>query len=721
MTDACPKAEASLLKGEMSDVLSREWLITNNLGGYSSSTVLNCNTRRYHGLLVAANLPPVGRIVTVNNFLERLIVEGREYEISNFEFNGKIHPAGFQYQTSFQLDIDEDLSSVSFVYKVDDITFIRTLWLFSDYNTALIYWLAIDENGARNIKLAAHPLVSLRDFHSLRRQSAQNIFDTTQTENSLHIQVPSFASDTFNSSYDIHLHPMGLRGPVDAEFIPRPDWWYNFRYRVEAQRGQDCGEDLYMPGFFEVAGQGRTGFGLWLDTHGLNKRQLDKLLTRVNTRLQSVHSPLTLIDEVSSPLAPDAMSNTDNPLHEPVETTLRKAANQFIVQRKDASRKKRWTILAGFPWFGDWGRDAFQSLPGLLLDTGRYEQAYEVLLAFGSAISQDGLIPNRFDDYDNTPSYNSVDASLWYIYAADEYILASGDDNAWKKHLQKICLKIVDNFIAGTQFDIKVDPEDGLLWAGNEETQITWMDARCGNVVFTPRWGKPVEVNALWYNALCILINRLDGRKSKKIRELKQLRDLAAENFRQKFWNSDGNYLYDCIRNDYCDPTIRPNQIFAVSLRESPLRIDQQKSVVESVRKNLLTPFGLRSLAPSDPNYHGVYIGNQFQRDRAYHRGTVWGFLIGPFIEAYLRVNDYSLSAAATAQEYLKPILEKHLYDACIGNISEIFDGNEPHNPRGCIAQAWSVAQTIRAELAIKKVMKQEIPAVTEETQSPAI
>ncbi len=698
----CPSAQTPLLQGDMNAVLSREWIITNNLGAYASSTVVNCNTRRYHGMLIAATIPPVGRIVTVNNFFERLIVDGREYQLSNFEFNGKIHPEGFIHQTSFQQQIEPDLSSVSFVYQTDGITFIRTLWLFAENNTALMYWLAIDGKAVRPLTLAIHPLIALRDFHSLRRKSANLIFETTQKKNSLHIQVPSFAVP--NTTYDIRLQPMGLRGPINVEFHPHVDWWYNFRYRMEAQRGQDFGEDLYTPGFFKHSGPGRVGFGLWIDNENLSKKKLDELLTRVNSHLQSAHGPLTVIDEVASPLAPEPGSRSDNPLCEPVEITLRKAADQFIVRRKDLKGRKRWTVLAGYHWFGDWGRDAFYSLPGLLLDTGKYEQAKDVLLAFGSAV-RNGLIPNRFDDYGGEPQYNSVDASLWYIYAVDEYIRATSDVDSWKKYFQKVVLQIVDAFIQGTDFDIKVDEQDGLLSAGNEQTQLTWMDAKCGNVTFTPRWGKPVEVNALWYNALKILLNRLDGRKKSKIRQLTELIDKAQNSFRDKFWFDEGKYLYDCIRDDYCDATIRPNQIFAVSLRESPLRPDQQHAVVECVRKELLTPFGLRSLSPKDSRYHRVYSGNQFERDKAYHQGTVWAYLIGPFIEAYLKVNNYSLASATIAEDFLSALLDKHIYEAGIGTISEIFDAEPPHYPRGCIAQAWSVASVIHARIAIKNII----------------
>jgi predicted glycogen debranching enzyme len=704
MTDVCPLAKTPLLSGDMDAVLSREWLITNNLGSYASSSVINCNTRRYHGMLIASEIPPLGRVMTVNNFLERLIIDGREYQMNNFEFNGAVHPQGFRYQTSFQRQVEEDLSSVSFVYQVDGVTFIRTLWLFADSNTALIYWLAADTQGMRSLQIAAHPFISMRDFHSLRRQSAGNLFNATQSGQSLHLSTPAFGGDHINAAYNLNFIPTGLRGPVQTEYHPGSDWWFNFRYRVEAERSQDCGEDLYTPGYFEEQGKGRIGFGLWLDTQNLDDKELDKLLTRVNYHLQSGQGPLTIIEEVSSTLNPTANSTSNNPLNEPVEVTLRKAAGQFVVRRNDLKDKSKWSILAGFPWFGDWGRDAFIALPGLLLSTGRYEQALGVLQLFGSAESE-GLIPNRFDDYGGEPDYNTVDASLWYIYAADEYLRTSGDTDNWKKFLQKVCLNIVEKYMEGTRFNIHMDPKDGLIWAGSEDTQLTWMDARCNNISFTPRWGKPVEINALWYNALRIMAERLDESKRKKAREFNTLSEKVAANFQESFWYENGKYLHDCVRDDFKDTAIRPNQIYAVSLRHSPLRPDQQNMVVDCVKSHLLTPYGLRSLSPSSPEYRGIYGGDQFSRDSAYHQGTVWSHLIGPFIDAYLKVNHSTSEAAAQCKEFLKPMLE-HLYEAGIGSISEIFDGDAPNKPRGCFAQAWSVAETIRAHLAIRNCLE---------------
>jgi predicted glycogen debranching enzyme len=698
---ACPHAQTPFLSGDLDEVLSREWLITNQFGSYASSTVIGCNTRRYHGLLVSAQIPPVGRIVTVNNVLERLVVDGYEHAVSNFEFNQAIHPEGYRCQTSFQQQIEQDLQSVAFVYDFDGVTFIRTLWMFGDANVVLMHWLAVDSRGNRPIRLHLHPLLSMRDFHSLRRQSAANLFDVRQSGQTLAIRVPKSMQSRANDVYELFLAPTGLRGPADAHFHSQPDWWFNFRYRIEAERGQECGEDLFVPGNYDMVGRGRVSVGLWLSTEPMPAHLADELLTRVNAHLQSGQTQFTLVDEMSSQLAPTPMSNTHNPLSEAPEVTLRKAAAQFVVRRNDLSGKPGWTILAGFPWFGDWGRDTFLSLPGLLLSTGRYEQARDVLRVFGSAQS-DGLIPNRFDDYGGEPDYNSVDAALWYVYAAEEYLKTTHDRESWESLFLPVCRNVVDTFMHGTHFGIHCDEHDGLLCAGSAETQLTWMDARCGNISFTPRWGKPVELNALWYNALRTLARQLAESEPKRAGHYAELAERAGDSFRKKYWHADGRYLYDCLRDDFCDPAIRPNQIFAVSLRDTPLRPDQQMAVVECVRRHLLTPYGLRSLAPCDPSYRGCYVGDQFMRDSAYHQGTVWGFLMGPYIEAYLRVNNYSRGAADVADDLLKGLVG-HLYEAGIGTISEIFDGDAPHAPKGCFAQAWSVAQTIRAMVLINQ------------------
>ena len=371
------------------------------------------------------------------------------------------------------------------------------------------------------------------------------------------------------------------------------------------------------------------------------------------------------------------------------------AADQFVTKRQ-ANNKTKSTILAGYPWFADWGRDAFISLPGLLLVTGWFEQAKSVLTTFAAAADK-GMIPNCFDEYDNSAHFNSVDASFWFINAAFQYLQATDDTNTFMQELIPTIRWIIDSYSKGTKFGIHADA-DGLITAGDEQTQLTWMDAKCDGIAFTPRYGKAVEVNALWYNCLCLLAEFYAGRDQESAKRYESMAGQVRTGFRELFWNDIKGCLNDCILPDgSVDDSLRPNQIFAVSLKFSPLSESQQFSVVEVVQKHLLTPYGLRTLSPDAADYKGVYTGPLRQRDEAYHQGTVWPYLIGPFIEAYLKVNNFSPESKSRAAEFVEPLLEHLTEDGCLGSISEIFDGDEPHKPKGCFAQAWSIAELIRA------------------------
>ena len=355
--------------------------------------------------------------------------------------------------------------------------------------------------------------------------------------------------------------------------------------------------------------------------------------------------------------------------------------------------------MAGYHWFADWGRDAFIALPGLLLTTKRTDEAKEVLATFAAAVDQ-GMVPNRFDDYGGEPHYNSVDASLWFINAAYQYLLTTTDEQTFNNLLRDKIAQIIDAYHHGARFHIHAD-DDALISAGDPDTQLTWMDARCNDISFTPRFGKPVEINALWINALRIMERTADSPQEKQ--RYATLAEKAQTSFRKLFWNETNQCLNDCILPDGAvDDAIRPNQIFAVSLPFSPLLEDQQKAVVNIVRQELLTPYGLRSLSPCDGRYHAFYSGDQFHRDSAYHQGTVWAFLIGPFLEAYLKVHQHSQPAQDQARQMLQPLLQHLTNDACLGSVSEIFDGDFPHWPKGCTAQAWSVAELLRLKFILR-------------------
>ena len=375
------------------------------------------------------------------------------------------------------------------------------------------------------------------------------------------------------------------------------------------------------------------------------------------------------------------------------------AADEFLVKRQ-LGEKEGWTILAGYPWFADWGRDAFISLPGLLLSTGRFDEAKSVLSTFAQA-AEGGMIPNCFDDRTNLAQFNSIDASLWFINAAFEYLRASDDMETFLQEFLPLIRWIADSYCEGTRFGIRMD-SDGLLTGGDENTQLTWMDAKFEGFAFTPRFGKAVEVNALWYNALCNLSQFYAFRNEAVSKQYLSMAQQAKDSFLRIFWNDNLGFLNDCIRPDGdIDASLRPNQIFAVSLNFSPVNDFQARQIVNVVQKKLLTPYGLRTLDPSDSRYKGSYSGSWRQRDEAYHQGTVWPFLIGPFVAAFLKVNSFSPIAKKQAAGFIQPLLDFMTNQGCIGQVGEIFDGDPPHKNRGCFAQAWSVAELIRAYLLV--------------------
>lgn len=627
--------------GRLQPHLGREWLLTNGIGGYAASTIPGCNARKYHGLLIAATLPPVGRIMTLSRIGEILTIDHgdtpttHEFSVNQFG-SDQFHPHGWQYLQRFELGL-----TARWAYDVAGVQVDKELQLPWMSNIVGVRYRI--RAGGRKVTLRLLPFVALRDFHAVRRRG----------ETMFHVEHSADRAIVRDGPHQAVIAAEG------GQFIPAGDWWFHHHYTIEAERGQDCTEDLFTPGAFVIQTEGEAQITLWAGVEGDPIRDWEEELARREEALWPV---------------PEGAS--------PALTRLIRAAQDFVVRRRTPDGSAGASILAGYPWFADWGRDTMIALPGLLLSTGRFEQARQVLSVFGHYVSE-GMIPNRFDDYTDEPSYNTVDASLWFIHACFEYLHASGDRDTFEQVLRPACQAIIDGYRKGTRFGIRMDEADGLITQGDASTQLTWMDAKTGGIAFTPRQGKAVEINALWYNAL-MLMGHAD------------LASRVAESFRAQFWISPFRGLYDVVDGDRRDGAIRPNQIIAVSLPHSPLTVDQQRAVVEVVRRELLTPRGLRSLAAGDVNYHGRYAGPQMERDRAYHNGTVWGWLIGPFLEAYLRVNDFSDAARQQARQWLQPLLEHMDTEACIGQISEIFEGDPPHCAVGCFAQAWSVAEVLR-------------------------
>jgi predicted glycogen debranching enzyme len=448
------------------------------------------------------------------------------------------------------------------------------------------------------------------------------------------------------------------------------DWYRNFEYDAERERGLDFSEDLFNP--FVLC------FNLRLRRQAsviASTEQRDVTQTAEYRRAEITRRRKALVA---------------SPIEDSFAQSLAAASDQYLVSRGDEK-----TVIAGYHWFNDWGRDTMIALPGLTLPTRKYEIARSILRTFANHVHQ-GLLPNRFPDGGETPEYNTVDATLWFFEAARAYLAYTGDLEFVGDELYPVLVDIISWHARGTRYGIKVDAS-GLLASGELGIQLTWMDARVGDWVVTPRRGKPVEIQALWYNALCImedLASRFGNEAGR--RGYRHMAAVAQWSFNRLFWNEKLGCLYDVVNGGPPDPSIRPNQIFAVSLPHSVLPLDRAGSVVEKVKEHLLTPFGLRTLAPSDPLYRGKYTGGPKERDGAYHQGSVWPWLLGPFITAYMKVNGRSEEARRQAQAWLSP-LESHLAEAGLGHVSEIFEGDAPHRSCGCIAQAWSVAEILRA------------------------
>ena len=640
--------------GDLDAALRREWLETNGLGSFASSTITGLNTRRYHGLLVAATRPPVGREVLLSKLEETLVIDGQPFDLSANRYPGVIHPQGFRYLTNFRLD-PFPIST----YEVEGIVIEKTVFMVHGENTTVAQYEVTIKNRSqppKSLRLEIRPLVAFRDYHC-----------TTHANGSLNAGVEEAPGLAAVAPYP-GLPTLYLAHNA-VELQKTGDWYRNFEYDVERERGMDFTEDLFNHFIlrFDLLSSGRASM-----IASTERRDVG----RVGQYREAEIKRRQLVVQAS-------------PLKDEFAQALTAASDQFIVARGD---KK--TIIAGYHWFSDWGRDTMISLPGLTLPTGNYDVARSILSTFAQHVNQ-GMLPNRFPDAGETPEYNTVGATLWFFEAARAFLAYSGDEEFVRSELYPVFTDIIAWHVRGTRYGIKVD-SSGLLASGQPGIQLTWMDAKVGDWVVTPRRGKPVEIQALWYNALCImeeLARRFgDEASQKRYNNMAAMTNLAFP----LFWNEKDHCLYDVINGGAPDASIRPNQIFAISLPYTMLPPERARAVVEKVREHLLTPYGLRTLAPSDPQYRGRYKGGPVERDGAYHQGTVWPWLIGPFITAYMKVNGSSDASRRQAAEWLLP-LKDHLADAGLGQISEIFDGDAPQRPAGCVAQAWSVAEVLRA------------------------
>lgn len=643
---------------------TREWLETNGLGGFASATITGLHTRRYHGLLTAATRPPVGRLVLLAKLEETLIVNGQRYELSVNQYPGVIHPQGHQFLQEFRLD-----PWPTFVYAVAGLELVKTVFMVHGENSTVIQYTLHGDTAAATCELEVLPLLAFRDYHALTHENAA-LDSSIQSASGQ--SAPGFISfQPYADLPALHLAQQAARVETTGH------WYRNFEYQAERERGLDFQEDLFNPCRLHFDLAQTPAAALIASTERHEVTEVAALASHERARRAAILAPFAEADELTQQLAA--------------------AADQFVVARDHGH-----TVIAGYHWFSDWGRDTMIALPGLTLATGRFDIARNILRAFAAYLDQ-GMLPNRFPDAGEAPEYNTVDATLWYVEAVRALVAATGDVEFVRTELYGKLLEILDWHERGTRYQICVDA-DGLLHAGEPGVQLTWMDAKVGDWVVTPRHGKPVEIQALWYNALCS-IAELAARFGDTATEQRctALAARAQASFNELFWNETAGCLFDVINGDERDAALRPNQILAVSLPHSMLNAARAQAVVAAVESALLTPYGLRSLAPDDPQYLGQYDGDIPSRDGAYHQGTVWTWLLGPFFTAYLKVNDESAAAQQQVRQWLAGF-SQHLCEAGLGQVSEIFEGNAPYVPRGCIAQAWSVAELLRVAVRLNEL-----------------
>jgi predicted glycogen debranching enzyme len=636
----------------------REWLVTNGLGGFASGTVAGSATRRYHGLLVAALHPPVGRTQLVAALDETAHYAGSEYALATHRWaDGGVDPKGFQLVESFSLEGTIPV----WRYAVADALLEKRVWMRHGENTTYIQYTLL--RGSPSLELNLKALVNYRDFHS-----------STHAGN-WRMKIEAIERGAKVIAFEGAV-PFYLRS-AEASAELHHEWYRACYFSQERARGLDDNEDHLFAANFHAALTAGSSVSIVVSTEenaSLDARAIHQELATHRQNILRLGNVNVSFDQKSSPW------------HE----QLLLAADQFIVKRALPVQPEGRSIIAGYHWFGDWGRDTMIALPGLTLSTGRPEVARQILLAFSRYVDQ-GMLPNNFPDAGGKPEYNTIDASLWYLEAVRQYHEASGDTATLEK-LFPVLAGILDAYVNGTRYDIHVDPSDGLLCGGGPGVQLTWMDAKVDDWVVTPRTGKPVEINALWINALHTMSSFARILKLPAEGYVK-LESKATKNF-QKFWNEPRSCCFDVVDSPGIgnDAALRPNQILAVSLPVSPLTLQQQKSVVDICARQLLTSYGLRSLAPSEAGYSARYGGTPHDRDAAYHQGTVWAWLLGPFAIAHFRV----YKDAAAARQFLEPLAEQILSHG-VGSLSEIFDPGPPHTPNGCIAQAWSVGELLRA------------------------
>jgi predicted glycogen debranching enzyme len=643
--------------GDLAVAESREWLCANGIGGFASGTVAGTLTRRYHGLLVAALAPPLGRTLLAARVAERVEAHGRAWELGTSRWaDGTVAPAGHVLLERFHLEG----TVPCWTYALGELRLERRVWMEQGANTTYVQYRLV--RGGETLRLSVDAFVNHRDYHATTRGHGWTMAVAAEAGT---LRVTAFPG----------ARPLRV-GAAGAAVRPAHVWHHRHGLPRERERGLDAEDDHLHAGTLGLdlaPGQART---VVISCEATADPDGEAALARRRAH----EAELLRRWRATGPAARRAPAWIDQ---------LVLAADQFVCRRPLADDPDGVSVIAGYPWFGDWGRDTMIALPGLTLATGRPELAARILRTFARFLDR-GMLPNRFPDAGEAPEYNTVDATLWYVEAVRATVAATGD-LALAKDLFPALEDIVRWHRQGTRYGIGVDPADGLLRAGEPGVQLTWMDAKVGDWVVTPRSGKAVEVNALWHNALAAMAE-LAGRLDLPAAGWREEAARVAAAF-ERFWDEPAGRLRDVIDGPGGDDaSLRPNQLLAASLPASPLEPGRRRRVVEACARALLTPVGLRSLAPGAPGYRPRYEGGPRERDAAYHQGTVWAWLLGPFVEAHLR----AWGDPAAARSFLEP-LRHHLAEAGAGTVSEIFDAEPPYRPRGCPAQAWSVAEILRA------------------------
>lgn len=685
--------------------LSKEWLLTNGLGGYAGSTIIGAHMRTHQGYLISSLHPPVDRYLVFSKTNERLVCGSRIYDLTTAQHKGPYaseYNQGNMHLKSFKYD-----GTITYTYEAGGMRLTKTIALVHGKNQCVIAYTLENNGPAAGVVIT--PLMNFREHGThmtvddLRWELPDEAFKEIRDE----------ANRNMGFSYTPVSNPDVRVSLVSAgcEMVKRNNIYdENMELQFELDNDAD-GLDCHLKPYdfvmeVDEGGISKASFVCTVDVKekkGKKKSSLPKIeLVQIDTAFSQV--------EKEKKRVADLIDKAKFDEQQELAQILTVAADQFIVDRWSTGEK---TIMAGYPWFTDWGRDTMIAFTGLCLETGRFEDAKSILVSFSKYV-KNGLIPNMFPDDGKEPLYNTADASLWYFYAVYNYLKYVDNDEAWKfveLEIFPALQEIMGAYRKGTLFSIGMD-DDALMRAGGGTDQVTWMDVRIGDECITPRHGKPVEINALWYNALMTMeeISRGIAKRTHNKPEnylayaggCSELAKWVKEAFNEEFWYEEGGYLYDVVGEDSKDATLRPNQIFAVSLPFTMLDPQKEKQIVNVVKERLYVGVGLRSLDKDDPEYKGIYQGALEKRDRAYHQGTAWGFLLGPFIEAYLKVGGGTEQSIEEAKEFFKPV-EQHLLGNCIGQINEIFDGNEPHNGRGCYAQAWSVGEILRAYALIKE------------------